>query len=220
MCDLSKLEKGYSIPSDFSFDIFEPASVCLKYDSSYIRLKRNPTASLDLQYFQNEHLPDGIFNFIFINDNTLIAAPLENAFEIGSKHKHIAIQKKGSNILSAGEMMKVGKTLQFNLMSGTFMKDFMLNTLAGLCKNELIQRTIKLFQLYYPMYKIEFITRSFITAKSLPLKREHVIKYKQAGYEVRLYPSKNACVLEEGPYTIFQDGSRRKTLRRRTLKKH
>ena len=220
MCDLPKLQKGYTIPSNFSVDIFEPANVCLKYDSSYIRLKRNPSASLDVKYFENERLPDGIFNFIFTEDNTLIASPLENAFEIASKHKHIALFKRASNILSAGEMVKFGKTLQFNLMSGTFMKDFMLNTLSGLCKNELIQRTIELFQLYYPTYKIEFITSSFITAKYLPLKREHILKYKQAGYEVRLYPTKKACVAEEGVYTTYQDASRRKTRRRKTSKKH
>lgn len=222
MCDLSKLEKGYDIPPNFSFDAFEPANVCLKYEANYVRLKKRPTSSFQVFYFQNNQLPDGIFNYIFTGDKTLIAAPLENEFEIASKHKHIAIYGKAKTILASGEMLKRDNTIQFNLSSGTFMKDFMITTLDGKCNNELVAKALELMKRYYPSHAIQFVTRSFITATELPLKREHILKYANAGYEIRLYPTKKSCMAEDGPYVVYQSASRRKTLRRkrRTLKKH
>ena len=222
MCDLTKLEKGYDIPSGFSFDAFEPANVCLKYETTYVRLKKAKNSMFGVNYFRNNQLPDGVFNYIFTEDKTLIAAPLENAFEIASKHKHVAMYGKAKSILASGEMLKRDNTIQFNLSSGTFMKDFMTVTLEGKCNNEIVARAVELIKQYYPSHAIQFVTRSFITATELPLKKEHVQKYASAGYEIRLYPTKKACMAEDGPYNVYQFASRRKTYRRkrRTLKKY
>ena len=175
--------------------------------------------SYSLTFFQNNQLPDGIFNFVFTVDRSLFAAPLENAFEFGAKHKHVAAFARARSILSAGEMLKSGGTIQFNLSSGTFMKDFMITTLEQKCNTELVAHTIELFKLYYPHLNIQYATRTFLTLTELPLKREHLVKYANAGYEVRLYSQKKACMEESGPYTLFQRASRRKTRRRRSTTK-
>jgi hypothetical protein len=227
MCDTKTLEEGYSIPSTISYDnvnLYESApKTCIRFEGSFALLKRRSNnIQLQLTFFKNQFLPDGYFNYVFSADGTLHAAPLENEFEVGSKHKHIALESNIKRVIAAGEMLKSGNLIQFNLSSGTFMKEFMVTTLKGQCNNELIQKTIQLFKQYYPSFRIEFVTRSFITLKDIPLTREHVLKYVKAGYEVRLYSSKKACVDEIGPFTLFQSAAKRKTRRlhrRKTLKR-
>ena len=223
MCDLVKLEEGYTLPPEVTLDsttLYDPPqNICLKYEKSYIRLKRLPTtAQIPVQYFKNEGLPDGIFNFIFTRDKSLTAAPIENGFEIGVKHKHLALQVQTRTVVASGEMMKSGNMIQFNLSSGTFMKDFMTRVLEQKCDNELIKKTVELFKLYYPRYKVQFVSQTFINLTDVPLKREHLLKYANAGYEIRLYSMKKNCVVEEGSYTLFQSAARRKTRRRKSRK--
>jgi len=70
--------------------------------------------------------PDGIYVWI-IKDSHLITMPVTSAQEVGSVHVNMwswtpEFGTSPRDVSSAGELIKTGSTVQFNLKSGTFMK--------------------------------------------------------------------------------------------------
>lgn len=72
--------------------------------------------------------PDGLYAWIWKDDGhdeAVVAAPVTNAQEIGSLHLNLwqwSVGKGGLDVEAAGEFIKEGSRIEFNLQSGTFHK--------------------------------------------------------------------------------------------------
>lgn len=196
-CDVERLKRGFTLDEEIQVnesEIYDPPEMCMKYENQRVRvLKSKGEVQLNVKYFTKIDLPNGIFTYIFTPDETFLASPMENLLEIGSKHKFLAFKAKTRTALSAGELIKIDGKIQFNLFSGTFMQEFMINTLQNKCSNEMIERTKQLFQKSFPTLQIENTTTAFNKESIIPLKKEHLLKYVSAGYEVRIYQNVQAC---------------------------
>ena len=110
---------------------------CMKYENenenendSYVYLKK-PTEAIDYaampieEYNTMEELLEnpGVYTWLLMENGDFIARKAFTPAEVFSKHLNIYRSRVGMGILAAGEcLIHAGRRVEFNLMSGTYMK--------------------------------------------------------------------------------------------------
>jgi hypothetical protein len=65
---------------------------------------------------------NGIYTWIIKDDGTMYLSKTLSNQEIGSLHANLDIFTGDSNVVAAGELKRVGETIEYNLRSGTYME--------------------------------------------------------------------------------------------------
>jgi hypothetical protein len=191
----SAADAGYDITHiDISEqDAYKVRVQCLDYAGKFVQLVGGDPRRI--RPVPIESGGDGIYTYLFDGAKTLYTAKVANQFEIGSLHLTLAFLAKTPRVLAAGELRLTGPTVEFNLLSGTFMEKWMVETLRGACDTEIISQTTKLFTAALPGKKHIYTDEHFITSEKVPVTREQLNVYLDAGFEVRLYDTKGDCKL-------------------------
>lgn len=92
-------------------------------------------------------LPDGVYLYLIeYNPDTnryhKSFVRVHNMLEAGSRHFQLPIRNQNRIIVAAGELSKEGRTIKFNLESGTYTRNLMTKT-AGYLKNTNYIRLVK-----------------------------------------------------------------------------
>ena len=173
-------------------DAYKIRNQCLSYNGMFVRLEDGDPRKL--RPVSMEDGGDGIYTYLFDQSKKLHTAKVSNQFEMGSLHLTLAYEGKVKSVLAAGEMKKTGNSVSFNLLSGTFMKPWMQGDLDGECDEEVQQQTIKLFE--EAGITAVYTDKAFITAKNVPVTKEQLDSYLDAGFQVKLYNNRKFCMHE------------------------
>lgn len=186
-CD--NVRKGKEVEEIDDLDAYKVRGQCMTYNGMFVRLERG-----DPRLFRPVSLDkggDGVYTYLFDQDGRFLSARVSNLFEIGSLHLTLAYEGKVKHILAAGELKKNGDKIEFNLLSGTFMKPWMTDDLEGECDEEVQKLAEELFQ--NAGMNAVYVDKPFITAKNVPISKEQLDSYVDAGFEVKLFKDKIAC---------------------------
>lgn len=188
----AKVKEGVSVTPLREDDVYKIHTQCLTYNGKFVKLvKGDPTRFRPIPLTAKDN---GIYTYLFDQDGKLHTAKVANRFEIGSLHMTLAFVADVSRVLASGELKKTGNTIDFNLISGTYMKDWM----DGTCDTEIRTHTKELFERALPGMEITYTGETFITDGSVPVTREQLHSYLDAGFEVRLYDDAKDCKPDEG----------------------
>jgi hypothetical protein len=186
-------------------DAFSYKSSCAVYNDKYVKLARpldspatdnadliEPIAPSVVEDVKS--MPNGLYTYMLFEDNTFMALPVENVFEVSSIHMRLVYEyaKRGAPvILAAGELVKYddedeGTMIQFNVQSGTYMKDMSeaCQTQAIAAVRKFLSKTIR--NRFNP-------AETFIIDKVYPVTKAQLDKYIKAGLEVRMYDNPKVC---------------------------
>lgn len=131
---------------------------------------------------------DGVFTWI-LSDKGFFASPVFSVFEHGTLHMNLADRTSAAHITAAGEAMKTGSRLSFNLLSGTYTRHILES--EGADATEKMETDMKDFFTSLGFTEIDTSNkRTFITG--IPSESE-LQMYASAGYDVLLYKTKDAC---------------------------
>jgi hypothetical protein len=169
---------------------------CLTYTGKFVKL----VGKGDPQKFRPVPLrpeDDGVYTYLFDQAKRLHTAKVANRFELGSLHLTLAFESKAERILASGELRKIGNTIEFNLLSGTYMQKWMTEELDKTCGQQVQAQAAELLQTSLPGMKITYTGEDFITDVHVPVTREQLNSYLDAGYEVRLFDDERSCKLNE-----------------------
>ena len=200
MCDVEKVKKGTDVDDVYMTldNIYAIRQQCLQYGFKYVKLvlpdnfnveKFKPAAV----YKNGDELPSGIYTYLFYTPTDVIAVPVNNQFEIGTGHHALAYLSKTMTVFAAGEMQVDGKQISFNLLSGSYMRSWMTNTLKSKCDAELTSKTKEMLEGAYPGYTVTYTQTALIRNDTVPITKTELNKYTSLGIEVRLYNDKAVC---------------------------
>lgn len=173
-------------------DAYKIRNQCLTYNGMFVRLDDGDPRKL--RPVSMEQGGDGIYTYLFDQDRKIHTAKVSNQFEIGSLHLTLAYEGKVKSVLAAGEMKKTGNRIEFNVLSGTFMKPWMEVDLEGEHGEEVQSQAQSLFE--EAGLTAVYTDKAFITAKNVPITKEQLDMYVDAGFQVKLYPNRKACMVE------------------------
>jgi hypothetical protein len=186
------ISKGYAIEDTIDdLEAYKVRNQCLTYDGKYVRLENGDPRKL--KPIPMEKGCDGIYTYIFDQNQKLHTAKVGNQFEIGSLHLTLAYEGKITHVLAAGELKKTGNSVEYNMLSGTFMKPWM-EDLDHEYDEEIQQQAQSLFE--KTGISATYVPKAFITGKNVPVAKEQLDSYKAAGFEVRLYTNRKYCFLQ------------------------
>lgn len=198
--DCSAVEKGVAPDSENPTDENNAYKIklnCLKYKEYYIHLQATPEVLRKNTPVPMSEGGDGVYTFIFAEDRQLYSARVFNRMEIGSLHITLEWTHKVKRVLAAGEMEVVnGQVVQFNLLSGSFMKQWMEETLEGKCDAHVISQTKQLFlEAGHPdaTYTAENLIKP---EKNVKLSKQQLDMYLKKGFRIRLFKSKEVCMVD------------------------
>ena len=142
-------------------------------------------------------LPNGIFTWIMYSKNNgkidFAAIKVQNAFEIGTSHKIIALRVGAKKIYGAGELYKEGDTILFNTQSGTYTKKWM-NSKGN--NSHMLESIIQdKFREFLKNYNVILHIESFI--KRAPISEEDITLYRNAGFQVEEFDTRKKCISKE-----------------------
>jgi hypothetical protein len=181
--------KGYPVGKVDDLDAYKIRNQCLKYEAYYVRLEGGDPRKL--RPIPMEVGGDGIYTFLFDQTRRLHTAKVSNQFEIGSLHLTLAYEGNVKSVLAAGEMKKTGNKVVFNLLSGTYMKPWMAEVDDDMSIRE---QALELFQ--EAGIDAVYTDSPFITAKHVPVTKEQLHSYVDAGFTVKLFTDRKTCMLE------------------------
>ena len=123
-----------------------------------------------------------------------VAMRVKNAFEVGTLHKTIALAIGAKRIHGAGELLKSGTTLTYNLESGSFTKYWLESReKRRYCSpDELFEKIDLEFKRRFPEYTFSRIGMSMIK-KSIPVQAANLAAYTDAGFAVELFDTQEDC---------------------------
>jgi hypothetical protein len=106
------------VPNNMDDRLYSQRFISTKNGKTFAVSQRNKTRILNAP-----PVTTGAYLYLLSYDDKLYFVPVENQFEVYGKHLHIVAEKKVTRISAAGEMVisPDGKTVTFNLLSGTFM---------------------------------------------------------------------------------------------------
>lgn len=181
--------KGYAISNTIDdLDAYKVRNQCLTYNGKFVRLEGGDPRKI--RPIPIEEGGDGIYTFLFDQNQKLHAAKVGNQFEMGSLHLTLAYEGKVKSVLAAGEMKKTGNSIEYNLLSGTFMKPWMEEE----SEEEIQQQAQTLFE--QAGFSASYIDKAFITGKNVPVTKEQLDSYKAAGFQVKLFENRKYCQIE------------------------
>ena len=174
---------------------YAPKRQCLKWGDKFVRII--PTNKRDIRIPRSAPVTeDGVYVFLYDETGKFWTTPVHNMFEYGSVHFTLVHTSHAKAILAAGELRKSGKRLEFNLLSGSYMKEWMEDILDGKCDDLLITRTNAMLKATHPELDVVYSTETFVSPKIIPLTKEHLDEFHTAGFEIRLYSDKAVCLYE------------------------
>ena len=195
------MRNGYTFPEDLIRDrrnVYKIRGQCYTFGGKYVKLV--PPQGFDVNRFAppriygpREELPNGFYTYFFPSEDRIICVPVKNKFEVGANHFTLALLSEARKVIAAGELYVEGNTITFNLLSGSFMKEWMMRKLESKCDNELSQLTTELLKRQYPDHTIRYTNSEILTEENIPVTREELDRYVEMGVEVRLYDSEEAC---------------------------
>lgn len=190
------LDTGFPIENDDMVECIEnqPSIQCLKYENKFVKLvTKNKKINNKALIYKNQFMPDGVYTYLINEFKDIYATPVDNRLEINCKHMFIAHKTNSKYALAAGEMYVKGSVLTFNLLSGTYMKPYMIDLLKGKCNEAIINRTREILMRRFTSFRIDYTDKEIITDRIVPITRDNLNKYVRAGYEVRLYDDVKDC---------------------------
>jgi hypothetical protein len=182
-----------------------PRSQCLQYESSdgtyyvTIRLPRKNAETRKaarsrlfelIPIFTSETFssaPDGVYTWI-VSDKGFYASTVLSVFEHGTMHKQLAERVAASKIFNAGECIKEGATIKFNLLSGTYTRRMIDEEIAT--DKELRAAAQTIFESMG--FTIVIAPKKSTMITSRPTYSE-LKMYADAGYDVMLYRNQESC---------------------------
>ena len=168
---------------------------CVPFEGKFLKVLNPKNVELPAQILIDTPLPtDGTYTYIVDQTGRFCAVKVDNVLEIAAKHGFLAYKMHTPRVLVSGECRKMGTTIEFNVLSGTYMRDWMNETLKGECDKDVQDRAIEFIQKANPGTTIAYTAQMLVSPEALPVLREHLDKYVSAGYEVRLYSTRKGCV--------------------------
>jgi len=157
---------------------------------------------------QDDELEDGVYTWVILSLNDdeprMYLKKTLSSYEFGTKHQEILyhitckhMQCENFKLFYAGELLKEGNTIKFNLESGTYMKDKLnpkkktLGTIkiskitAGEMINEMLNKTGEL--------TIEEGNDTFISHESIPLTQNDLKIYNSFGAKIYKFNNPESC---------------------------
>ena len=131
--------------------------------------------------------PDGVYTWI-MSDKGFYTSTVLSIFEHGTIHKQLAGRVDARKIFNAGECMKKGNNIVFNLLSGTYTRHMINEEIATDAELETSAQSMfesMGFTVSKGPKKVTMIT-------SLPTYSELKL-YADAGYDVMLYRDQESC---------------------------
>jgi hypothetical protein len=180
-CD--KVRTGKEIEQTIEdLDAYKVRNQCMTYNGMFVRLEGgDPTLFRPVGI---EKGGDGIYTYLFDQNEKLHTAKVANQFEMGSLHLTLAYESKE----------KKGDTVRFNLLSGTFMKPWMMYDLEEQCNEEVQKLAQELFT--KAGMNATYTDEAFITGKNVPVTKEQLDSYVDAGFQVKLYKERRSCMMD------------------------
>ncbi len=166
----------------------------------------------EIPVYDNVPTLDGVYTWILYDDNKFASTKVTSIFEIGSVHQVLALRKKATRIIAAGELMVRNGQKAFNFISGTFMMPLM--------KSRVKKRTC------LPDELEDFLAekmKKIFGSDSIKVDRTFIVN-PPSDAELDLY-TKHGAIIEQyntvEECTSAQSAGRRKhkTLKRRNIKK-
>jgi hypothetical protein len=186
------ISKGYVIEGKIDdLDAYKVRNQCLTYNGMFVRLEGGDPRKL--RPIPIEQGGDGIYTFLFDQNRSLHTAKVSNQFEIGSLHLTLAYEGQVTHVLAAGEFKKTGNRVEYNLLSGTFMKPWM-DEMEHEYDDDIQKQAQTLFE--DAGMTAVYTDKAFITAKNVPVTKEQLDTYVDAGFEVRLFENRKYCQIE------------------------
>lgn len=131
---------------------------------------------------------DGIYTFIADQDGRVTTARIINAVEVNVKHFSMVLRDPSiTSVRAAGELRKRGTNIEFNVLSGTFMLDWI-----DKCETVIIEQATRFLQAAFPGHTVVYNPDDYART---PIDTAALDSYVAAGYEVRLFKNKRDCEL-------------------------
>lgn len=166
---------------------------CTQFEGKYLKVLNPRDVTLDARVLVDTPLEDGTYTYIVDQDEKVCAVKVDNVLEIAAKHGFLAYKVNASRVLVSGECRKAGTNIEYNVLSGTFMQHWMQDDLRGECDVAVQERAAEFIQKANPGAVVTYTSKMLVSKEALPVLREHLDKYVDAGYEVRLYSSSKGC---------------------------
>ena len=173
-----------------------------------------------LPTYDETTIEDGLHTWILYSQPEnpsvrFLAVKVRNAFEVGTLHKTIALAIGANRIYGAGELLKNGESITYNLESGSFTKYWLESReKRRYCSpDELEEKIISEFQKRFPGIAL---IRNYGTMikTSMPVLSADLETYKEAGFVVELFDTQEDCKKPKA------GGKYKRTLRsKRTVRK-
>ena len=185
------ITQGYTIETPYTVsDAYKIRKQCLKYDTFFVKLEGGDPKKF--HPVSMEQGGDGIYTYVFDQDKRLHTGKVSNQFELGTIHRALAYEGNVKRVLASGELRKTGNRVEFNLLSGTFMLPWMTDTLAGKYDKEVQVQTRQLFETVG--LEAEYTDKPFITEELVPVTKEQLDAYVDAGFQVKLFKDRKLCL--------------------------
>ena len=138
--------------------------------------------------------PDGVYVYL-LSDKGLQFNKVRSMLELRTMHRILATETDSSHVFIAGEIMKTGNSIKFNLMSGTFTLEI-LKAVKAENVRERERRMIAHIQqtLEHEGFKpVEFTGDTFIGPARMPVTATELENYATMGYNVRKHDPEHYC---------------------------
>lgn len=138
---------------------------------------------------------DGIYCYVVYPTNQIAFVKVKTAAEMGTTHNAIVYKLKINHISFAGEFKKVGPQVQYNFLSGTYLQYFNSNNSRKNRINTINNARRALMEDLLSKYdcKGEYVPKTFITGKVLPLTSEEIERLKKVGVKFYGFKSLKDC---------------------------
>ena len=138
---------------------------------------------------------DGVYTWLLYSvsgsdEIQFVATEVVSPYEIGTRHQSIAYNARinASKLYGGGELLKAKDSIQFNLLSGTYSRPLVQYDF----NNKVSSEIIKAFQKFFPDAHYDDSGDTYIH-KVKHVSNELLDLYKDIGYTVRLFDSRNEC---------------------------
>jgi hypothetical protein len=193
------MERGFPVPPTtlqdaISIKSIMNCSVQTEDGEKYVLVEKGGASKEFLDnievYTDTASLPDGLYCWILTDPGKFAAIQVLSALEVGSIHKTIVHKLGVTKIYGAGEMRKNNGVVSYNLLSGTYMNEWLAS--AEACRGKLESEIRTAFERLFP--GASFGTTTLISRK-LRLTATELDRYTRYGFRVRLFDDAKECIL-------------------------
>lgn len=177
---------------------------CPEWNGKYLRIEHKSdtdySSPVEAPDYKSPITDDGTYVFLFDQNANFWNTKVDNLFEYGQIHYTLVFaskvyESKIKRVLAGGEIRKKGTLLEFNLQSGTFMAEWLVEDLNNQCTDDLVKLVTQRLKEIHPSFEIVYNKETFIHDKSLKLETTFLDKLYRAGFVIRMYKDKNVCLL-------------------------